>query len=72
MFTRAAVQGVWRMQPLPGCAESGLDAMRLSYAVELRPALPVPVSLLERRIASDLIANLKAIRSHVIAGAPAL
>ena len=48
-------QGVWRMQPLPNCvrsAGSGGDgatggvltsASRLSYAVELRPALPVPV-----------------------------
>jgi len=56
-------QGVWRMQPLPGCAPDGADAAsRLSYAVELRPSLPVPVRLLEGRIASDLVANLKAIR----------
>ena len=39
--------------------------MRLSYAVELRPALPVPVRLLEKRIALDLERNLKAIRRHV-------
>lgn len=59
-------QGVWRMQPLPGCAsEDGGSAMRLSYAVELRPTLPVPVRLLEKRIALDLEKNLKAIRLHV-------
>ena len=39
--------------------------MRLSYAVELRPALPVPVRLLEKRIALDLERNLTAIRRHV-------
>jgi hypothetical protein len=27
-------QGVWRMQPLPGCVPPGQDAMRLTYAVE--------------------------------------
>lgn len=27
-------QGVWRMQPLFGCAPAGQDAMRLTYAVE--------------------------------------
>jgi hypothetical protein len=27
-------QGVWRMQPLPGCSPPGRDAMRLTYAVE--------------------------------------
>ena len=59
-------QGVWRMQPLPGCADvEGGSAMRLSYAVELRPALPVPVRLLEKRIALDLEKNLRAIRLHV-------
>jgi len=59
-------QGVWRMQPLPGCSsEEGGEVMRLSYAVELRPALPVPVRLLEKRIALDLETNLKAIRTHV-------
>eukprot|EP00614_Pseudopedinella_elastica_P035584 CAMPEP_0172625246 /NCGR_PEP_ID=MMETSP1068-20121228/142504_1 /TAXON_ID=35684 /ORGANISM="Pseudopedinella elastica, Strain CCMP716" /LENGTH=330 /DNA_ID=CAMNT_0013434477 /DNA_START=256 /DNA_END=1248 /DNA_ORIENTATION=+ len=55
-------QGVWRMQPLPGCGDTENGASRLSYAVELRPSLPVPVALLEGRIASDLVANLKAIR----------
>lgn len=41
----ALYQGVWRMQPLPNCVRGdGLTAAsRLSYAVELRPALPVPV-----------------------------
>jgi len=52
------------MQPLPGCAPEGGDAMRLTYAVELRPSLPVPVALLEAKIATDLANNLKAIRSY--------
>jgi hypothetical protein len=51
-------QGVWRMQPLPNCVRSAASggggatggvltsASRLSYAVELRPALPVPVRCL--------------------------
>lgn len=60
----ALYQGVWRMQPLTHCAPDGEDAMRLSYAVELRPALPVPVRLLEGRIARDLTENLQAIRVH--------
>jgi hypothetical protein len=47
------------MQPLPGCAPEGGDAMRLTYAVELRPSLPVPVALLEAKIATDLANNLK-------------
>ena len=36
--------------------------MRLTYAVELRPRICVPVKLLERRIAVDLGKNLMAIR----------
>ena len=56
-------QGVWRLQPLPGCeAVEGGAAMRLTYAVELRPRIPVPVKLLEGRIAVDLGKNLQAIR----------
>jgi hypothetical protein len=56
-------QGVWRLQPLPGCeAVDGGAAMRLTYAVELRPRICVPVKLLQRRIAVDLGKNLMAIR----------
>jgi hypothetical protein len=56
-------QGVWRLQPLPGCETvDGGAAMRLTYAVELRPRICVPVKLLERRIAVDLGKNLMAIR----------
>jgi len=44
-------QGVWRMQPLPGCAPSGENAMRLTYAVELSPRAILPVGLIENRIA---------------------
>ena len=59
-------QGVWRMQPLPGCAPSGSTAMRLTYSVELSPRAWVPVALLEGRIAAALGENLEAIRDHVM------
>jgi len=56
-------QGVWRMQPLPGCSPPGESAMRLTYAVEVSPRPYLPVALVEGRIAQDLCANLKAIRA---------
>ena len=59
-------QGVWRMQPLPGCAPPGSSAMRLTYSVELSPRAWVPVALLEGRIASALGENLEAVRDFVI------
>lgn len=58
-------QGVWRMQPLPGCAPKGGHAMRLTYAVEISPRPYLPVALVEGRIAQDLCTNLRAIRDHV-------
>lgn len=58
-------QGVWRMQPLAGCAPPGQDAMRLTYAVEISPRAYLPVSLVEGRIAQDLCTNLMAIRNFV-------
>jgi len=58
-------QGVWRMQPLPGCAPEDGNAMRLTYAVELSPRSYLPVALIEGRIAKDLCNNLIAIRKHV-------
>lgn len=58
-------QGVWKMQPLPGCAEPGKDAMRLTYAVEISPRAYLPVGLVERRIVQDLCTNLEAIRNAV-------
>jgi hypothetical protein len=58
-------QGVWRMQPLPGCSPPGESAMRLTYAVEVSPRPYLPVALVEGRIAQDLCANLKAIRNVV-------
>jgi hypothetical protein len=58
-------QGVWRMQPLPGCAPVGGNAMRLTYAVEISPRSYLPVRLIEGRIAQDLCTNLKAIRDYV-------
>lgn len=58
-------QGIWKMQPLPGCAQPGKDAMRLTYAVEISPRAYLPVGLVERRIVSDLCTNLEAIRKAV-------
>ena len=58
-------QGVWRMQPLPGCAPPGSQAMRLTYAVEISPRAYLPVQLVENRIAKDLCTNLEAIRNAV-------
>ncbi len=58
-------QGVWRMQPLPGCSPPGESAMRLTYAVEVSPRPYLPVALVEGRIAQDLCANLKAIRNRM-------
>ena len=62
----AFYQGVWRLQPLPGCAPPGSSAMRLTYSVELSPRLWVPVALLEGRIAAALAENLEAVRDFVI------
>jgi hypothetical protein len=62
-------QGVWRLQPLPGCAPPGSNAMRLTYSVELSPRAWVPVGLLEGRIAEALGENLEAIRDYVHAAA---
>jgi len=58
-------QGVWRMQPLPGCSPPGESAMRLTYAVEVSPRPYLPVALVEKRIAADLCNNLKAIREYL-------
>jgi hypothetical protein len=58
-------QGVWRMQPLPGCAPPGKQAMRLTYAVEISPRAYLPVRLVEGRIVADLCTNLKSIRNAV-------
>lgn len=59
-------QGVWRMQPLPGCAPAGGSAMRLTYAVEISPRSYLPVGLIEGRISQDLCTNLRAIRDYVV------
>jgi len=64
-------QGVWRMQPLPGCAPPGKRAMRLTYAVEVSPRAYLPVSLVEGRIVRDLCTNLVAIRDFVAGAVPA-
>lgn len=58
-------QGVWRMQPLPGCSPPGKNAMRLTYAVEISPRAYLPVQLVEGRIVRDLCTNLEAIRDAV-------
>jgi len=58
-------QGVWRMQPLPGCFPSGKEACRLTYAVEISPRAYLPVQLVEGRIVRDLCTNLVAIRDFL-------
>jgi len=58
-------QGVWRMQPLPGCAPENGAAMRLTYAVEISPRPYLPVQFVEGRISQDLCNNLIAIRDHI-------
>ncbi|CAB9499981.1 Polyketide cyclase / dehydrase and lipid transport [Seminavis robusta] len=58
-------QGVWRMQPLPGCGGGTEGAMRLTYAVEISPRAYLPVQLVEGRIVKDLCNNLLAIRDCV-------
>jgi len=58
-------QGVWRMQPLPGCSPVGGAAMRLTYAVEISPRPYLPVALVEGRISNDLCNNLMCIRDAV-------
>jgi hypothetical protein len=64
-------QGVWRMQPLLGCAPPGKQAMRLTYAVEISPRAYLPVQLVEGRIVRDLCNNLQAIRDFVAKSAAA-
>jgi len=63
-------QGVWRMQPLPGCAPDGGAAMRLTYAVEVSPRPYLPVAIVEGRISQDLCNNLLAIRDRVSSSVP--
>ena len=58
-------QGVWRMQPLPGCSPQGTEACRLTYAVEVSPRAYLPVQLVEGRIVRDLCTNLVAIRDFL-------
>lgn len=53
------------MQSLPNCAPNGGNASRLTYAVEIKPKGFLPVKLIEGRIATDLKANLAAIRDFV-------
>jgi len=56
-------RGVWRLQPLPGCAPPGEDMMRLTFAVECQPHWFLPVAPVEGRIAHSLAENMEAIRS---------
>ncbi|GAX10313.1 hypothetical protein FisN_3Lh516 [Fistulifera solaris] len=58
-------QGVWRMQPLPGCSPPGTEYMRLTYAVEVSPRAYLPVRMIEGRIVRDLCSNLVAIRNYL-------
>ncbi|CAE7220197.1 SLC34A2 [Symbiodinium natans] len=58
-------QGVWRLQPLLGCAEPGEEMMRLTFAVECQPHWFLPVAPVEGRIATALAENMEAIRDFV-------
>jgi hypothetical protein len=58
-------QGVWRVQPLPGCARKGREMSRLTYVVEIKPKGLLPIKLIENRIAADLETNLMAVRDWV-------
>lgn len=58
-------QGVWRLQPLEGCAQPGQDMMRLTFAVECEPHWFLPVAPVEGKIAAALVENMVAIRDHV-------
>lgn len=58
-------QGVWRLQPLDGCALPGQHMMRLTFAVECEPHWFLPVAPVEGRIAAALVENMVAIRDHV-------
>lgn len=61
-------QGVWRLQPLYGCAPPDQEMMRLTFAVECQPHWFLPVAPVEGRIASALVENMEAIRAHVESG----
>lgn len=53
------------MQSLPHFTPHGGLVSRLTYAVEIKPKGFLPVKLIEGRIATDLKANLAAIRDYV-------
>ena len=53
------------MQSLPNVTPHGGRVSRLTYAVEIKPKGFLPVNLIEGRIATDLKANLVAIRDYV-------
>jgi hypothetical protein len=53
------------MQSLPHFTPYGGYVSRLTYAVEIQPKGFLPVKLIEGRIATDLKANLAAIRDYV-------
>ena len=53
------------MQSLPNFTPHGGRVSRLTYAVEIKPKGFLPVNLIEGRIATDLKANLAAIRDYV-------
>jgi hypothetical protein len=53
------------MQSLPHFTPYGGLVSRLTYAVEIKPKGFLPVKLIEGRIATDLKANLAAIRDYV-------
>eukprot|EP00434_Breviolum_minutum_P034474 symbB.v1.2.030517.t1/scaffold3447.1/size56486/2 len=58
-------RGVWRFQPLRGCAMDGGDMMRLTFSVECQPHWFLPVAPVEGRIAAAMAENMVAIRNFI-------
>ncbi|CAJ1342495.1 unnamed protein product [Effrenium voratum] len=58
-------RGVWRFQPLTGCAQEGEDMMRLTFSVECQPHWFLPVAPVEGRIAAAMAENMVAVRDFI-------
>lgn len=62
-----AFKGIWRMQAGPGSGPPGSSSSTtttLMYSLFVRPHPWLPVKLIEDRISSEVVNNLKAVRQH--------
>lgn len=61
-----AFKGIWRMQAGPGSGLPGSSSTTttLMYSLFVRPHPWLPVKLIEDRISSEVVNNLKAVRQH--------